>query len=113
MGRRMIQLAKEIEKNLGEILARMDFSPAQLVTVTDVSLSSLLDQARVFVSIIPDQYREETLAKIKEKRGLIKKDLAQSIRVKKMPEINFYLDTGLEKAENIERVLRKLEEKAR
>lgn len=106
----MIQLSKEIERNLGKILEKIDFSPAQLVTVTEVSLSSLLDQARVFLGVLPSQYREETLAKVKKEKGRIKRELAYSLRIKKMPEVNFYLDTGLEKAENVERILRQLEE---
>jgi len=110
MGRRVIQLSKEIEKNLGKILEEIDFSPAQLVTVTEVSLSPLLDQARVFLGVIPSQYREETLVRVKKEKGRIKRELAHFLRVRKMPEVDFYLDTGLEKAENVERILRQLEE---
>lgn len=110
MGRRVIQLSKEIEKNLGKILREIDFSPAQLITVTEVSLSPLLNQARVSLGVLPSQYREKTLAKVKKEKGRIKRELAHSLRIKKMPEVNFYLDTGLEKAENVERILRQLEE---
>jgi len=110
MGRRVIQLSKEIEKNLGKILGEIDFSPAQLITVTEVSLSSLLDQARVSLGVFPSRYGEEALIKVKKEKGRIKRELAHSLRMKKMPKVNFYLDTGLEKAENVERILRQLEE---
>ena len=110
MGRRVVQLSKEIEKDLARIFEEIDFSPAMLVTVTEVSLSSLLDQARVLVGVFPSQQGEEVLKKIEKEKGKIKKDLAQMIRVKKMPQVNFYLDNGLEKAARIEKILNQLED---
>ena len=109
MGRRVIQLGKELEKSLAKVLEEIDCSPAQLVTVTEVSLSSLLDQARVFIGVFPSQYGEEALKKIQKEKGKIKKNLPRFLKVRKMPEINFYLDTGLEKAAKIERILHQLE----
>lgn len=111
MGRRMIQLGKEIEKDLAQIFEEIDFQPASLVTITEVSLSSLLDQARVSVGVFPSEYGEEVLKKIELVKGQIKKDLAQKIRVKKMPEVNFYLDEGPEKAARIEKILNEIEQK--
>lgn len=107
----MVQLAKEMERELAAIFEEIDWQPATLVTITEVTLSSLLDQARVSVGVFPSQYGEETLKKIKLAKGRIKKELARKIRVKKMPEVNFYLDEGLEKAARIEKILRQIDEK--
>lgn len=109
MGRRIVQLSKEIGKSLGKVLREIDFSPAQLVTVTEVSLSSLLDQARVSIGVFPSKYGEETIKKIQQEKGRIKKSLPHFLKVKKMPEVNFYLDRGLEKAAKIEEILHQLE----
>ena len=109
MGRRVAQLNKELGKNLAKILEEMDFSPAQLVTVTEVTISSLLDQARVSIGVFPSRYEKETLAKIKDSKGKIKQRLAQLLRIKKMPEVNFYLDKGLAKAARVEEILSQLE----
>ena len=107
----MVQLGKEIKKDLAEIFEEINWRPASLVTVTEVNLSSLLDQARVSVGVFPSQYGKETLKKIETQKGQIKKELAQKIRVKKMPEVNFYLDDGPEKAARIEKILNQIDQK--
>ncbi len=88
----------------------IDYSRA-FISVTEVKLTADLSIAKVYVSIMPsDKYDKKIVfKKIEEDAKLIRKYVGNSLakKIRKIPELRFYLDEGLDLAERIEQLLKK------
>ena len=73
------------------------------VTVTAVETSPDLRHARVYVSVMGD--REETLAGLEASRGLLQAAIANDIRIKYTPQLNFVYDETVERGMRITELL--------
>ncbi|MCK5708784.1 MAG: 30S ribosome-binding factor RbfA [Candidatus Aureabacteria bacterium] len=96
-------LLKEINKivchKLGD--ARIGF-----VTLTGVSVSKDLRNAKVFVSSCGDKERDQTvLDALNHARRYVQYSLASAVFLKYIPEVKFFLDDTQIKAERIEELL--------
>ena len=94
----------EISAHLSE---EVEATRNALVTVTAVTLTSDMSLARVFVSIFPDTVdREAILASLQAGRGRLRRDLGRALRLRRIPALEFRLDTSAERGDRIERLLR-------
>ena len=76
------------------------------VTVTDVQCTNDLSQAKVFVTFLGKQERNDAGMKIlNQSKGYIRSTLAKKIKARKMPELIFVQDTSLEQGNKIDRIL--------
>ena len=72
-------------------------------TVTEVRMTKDLRQATVFISIYGDNSaRQTTLTAVNKAKGFIKRELANSVKMRFMPELIFKLDTTLDQAEKLD-----------
>ena len=79
------------------------------VTVSDVSVTNDLSYAKVFVSFLGKDQRNEAGLKILIKaRGFIRSQLAKRVKVYKVPELEFIIDDSLKKAQRIDDILNKI-----
>jgi len=68
-----------------------------LPTITTVKVSNDLSLARVYVSVFgAPELQRETLAKLSEQAGFIRKLLGQRLRIRKIPELRFQFDATIE-----------------
>lgn len=83
--------------------------PGVLITATDVRLSPDLSIARVQLSVVPTNKRDEAVAFCEETKNHIRFSLGQRIRTKirKIPELYFYPDEFYDKLERINSLLKK------
>ena len=65
-----------------------------IISISKVRVTTDLAIARVYVSIFPNDKREETLKGIIENKAIIKHELSQRTKhqLRKMPELHFYID---------------------
>ena len=75
------------------------------ITVTGVSVSNDLRHAKVYVSILEDVKRDETLKILVSSAGFIRSELGRKIRMKFLPELVFKLDRSIEHSARISRLL--------
>ncbi|MBQ0065833.1 MAG: 30S ribosome-binding factor RbfA [Firmicutes bacterium] len=76
------------------------------VTVTDVQCTNDLSIAKVYVSFLGKQERNDAGMKILNKsKGFIRSLLAKRIKIRKCPELLFIQDTTLDNANRIEKIL--------
>lgn len=106
---RLNKLERLLQKDLGEILrieSRNLFHGA-MITVTKVRITNDLSIARIYLSIFAAKDKEAIVAEVKLYSKKIKSLLAQKIKnqVRKIPELEFYLDDSLDYIENIDRLL--------
>ena len=81
------------------------------MTITNVSMTSDLRFARVFVSFIDNQKSIKSLIKeLNLKIKFYKFHVSQKWHAKFMPELEFYYDDSLEKADKITSLMRRINE---
>ena len=79
-----------------------------LISVSKVKVTTDLSQGKAYLSIFPTKNAESILKEITILKPKIKHELAQRTRnqLRKMPELNFYIDDSLEYIEKIERSIK-------
>jgi ribosome-binding factor A len=68
-----------------------------LVSVTEVKLSDDITEARVFISVLPQEHAKLTLEGLRSASHKLLNDLAPSIRMRRLPKLRFELDDSLKK----------------
>lgn len=77
------------------------------VTVTDVECTRDMSQAKVFVSFLGKQERNDAGMKVlRSSKGAIKSMLTRSIKARKIPDLIFVQDTSLNQGRKIDTILR-------
>ncbi len=100
------QLVKE---KIADILLReMSFDKNVLVTVQTVDTSKDLRYAKVGISVMPFEKSEEILKILEKQTSHIQRELNRAIKIKFVPKIKFEIDIGEEKADRIEKILKKI-----
>jgi ribosome-binding factor A len=108
---RVRRVAEQIKKDIGQIIASQIKDPrvAGITSVTEVQLTRDLRYASVYVSIFgSDLEKEETLQTLIRAAGYIRGEIGRRIRLRYVPEINFFLDNSIEYGVHIENVIKSL-----
>lgn len=100
-----------IQKDMADILQRAATDgglKGTLISVSKVSITTDLSIAKVYVSIFPNESAAELLEGIQSNQALIKHELAQRTKnqLRRVPELNFYLDDSLDYIDKIEKSLK-------
>ncbi|MFO7891521.1 MAG: 30S ribosome-binding factor RbfA [bacterium] len=79
------------------------------VTITDVEISGDLKEAKIFTSVLGNEYDKKiSIEVLKHAVPFIKNQLNSMVELKFMPTLEFILDDSLEKSDRINRVLKDL-----
>ncbi|MCB0793254.1 MAG: 30S ribosome-binding factor RbfA [Flavobacteriales bacterium] len=82
--------------------------PGGMITVTGVRVSPDLGLAKVYVSLFPVKEKEAAMQKIRDHaqhlRGMLGRRVGKQLRI--VPDLHFYLDDSLDRAEEIDRLLK-------
>ena len=110
-GTRQLKVAREIQKDMAEIIRRKGMAAfgGAMVTVSEVRMSPDLSIAKTYVSIFPSEKAQEVMGILKDNvkalRGELGHEVAKQLRI--VPEIVFYLDSSLDYVDHIEELLKK------
>lgn len=112
MSIRTERVAAEIRRVLSETLARdIDTDDFGLLTVTEVSLSADLRNARVFVSHYHSgKSNQQVLAFFEQYAKELRMAVGRGVRLKFTPELKFVIDESLERAERLEQLFKQIHE---
>lgn len=108
MSIRTERVASVIREDLGKIL--LNHQHGNIITITKVTMTPDLSIARVNISIMdPGGNEGLVFEKLKEKTPMIRTELARLIRhqVRKIPELQFFMDESAEYAQRMEQLFRK------
>ena len=107
------KVSRMLQKVLGEILSRESASllDNMMVTVTEVQVSPNLGLAKVYLSFVLNKKKENMLAKVQQKKSVLRKLLGNRIgsKLRKMPELCFYIDDSAAHATKIQQLLAQLD----
>ena len=79
------------------------------VTVTYVEVSSDLRHAKVHVSVMGDETRQQlSLKGLQSAAGFLQAKIAQQVEMRYTPRLNFFLDQGVKHSIEIARILREV-----
>lgn len=106
------RVAHDLRARLAEILSQRVSDPRLAGTVVSaVETSPDLSVARVFVRGFADA--DAALAALERAAPFIRRLLADGLRLRRVPELDFRVDDSLERAERVDAILRELEEERR
>ncbi len=106
---RQQKVGRLIQKEMAQLfqLELRDKFPGAMITVTKVSVTSDLAEAKVYLSLFGVKDKPELLKQIKKRRKelryLLGKEVGKQMRV--IPELIFFEDDSLDYLDNINRLL--------
>lgn len=107
---RQAKIARLLQKELSEIFRRQTAKThGVIVSVSAVRVSPDLSVAKAYLSVFPSEKAREVIENIEASRQTVRYELAQIVRhqLRKVPELQFYLDDSLDYIENIDSLLSK------
>src|ERR671919_976562 len=109
MSERMRRVNESVRQVLSEALPELKDPRIGFVTVTGVETSSDLRHATVFVSVLgSDRKREQSLAGLEAAHGVLQKQLAGELRLKRTPQLTFQYDPSVERGVRMSKLIDEL-----
>lgn len=104
------KIAGIIQKEISEIIQFQLKDPKiGFITITDVTVTNDLSIAKVYVSFLGQKPREEAGMKgLNRSKGFIRSELAKRLKMRKVPELHFFIDDALERGNRIEEIIHKI-----
>ena len=107
---RQKKIAGVLQKDLVDVLqsAAREGMQGVLISVTKVSVTSDLGEAKVYLSIFPSEKRDELLKGITSNTASIRYEMARRTKnqLRRMPNLEFFGDDSLDYIEGIESALK-------
>ncbi len=106
---RQQKIARMLEKELGEIfLLYAKKLQGTLISVTGVKISPDLGIAHAYLSVFPQDKKDETMKGVNADVKSIRFELGKRVKnLRIIPELIFHLDESLDYLENIDNLLKK------
>lgn len=114
-GYRQGRLGEEIKKIIGELLLREIKDPrlSGLVSISAVEVTPDGSYATVYVTSLTitkdeekaEKEKEDVLAALRSAKGLFKREIGRSIKLRHIPELIFKMDTSLEYGRHISKII--------
>jgi ribosome-binding factor A len=99
---RASRVREQLQRELGDIVGRLRDPRLGFVTVMDVELSKDLHYATMFISVLGDEEAQrEAVEAIEGALGFIRREVAQRIRLRQVPEIAVRYDDTSERAARV------------
>lgn len=107
MSHRPEKIEQFIQEELSQLIQREVKDPRiGFVSVTAVEVSPDLRHARAFVSVLGDQEaKDATMAGLAAATGYIRRELAQRLSTRFVPELMFKLDESIERGSRVMKLL--------
>ncbi|MFH0792886.1 MAG: 30S ribosome-binding factor RbfA [bacterium] len=108
---RILRVQDLLKAELSQILLyEMKDPRLGFLTISEVKVSKDLRYARVYVSLLEEDEEKirETFVALEKARGFIKKQLAERVSLKFLPDLSFEFDTSARYAFEIETIFQKL-----
>ncbi len=106
------RLASSLEKGVQQVLARglQDPRVRGLITVTKVDVTEDSKQATIGISVLPAEHQKLTVHGLQSAARHIRREVAELIRTRTMPELRFVEDDSLKKQAEVLSTLARVRE---
>ena len=108
---RPTRVADQIRVEIADLLAREVHDPGiGFLTVTHVKVTPDLQQARVYYTTLGDEKgRRDTERALQRATAFLRRQLGSRLRLRRVPELQFFFDESIERQDRIERILQDLQ----
>jgi len=111
--RRVERVAALIRREMSELLIngiRDERVQLGMISITAVQVAGDLQHCRIYVSVLgSDAERDQAMEGLRSASSYVKGELSRRMKLRRTPEVVFYLDKGLEKGTAVLGVLQRLE----
>ena len=109
--RRPERVGHLVQSELARLLIREAKDPRlRLVTVTSVKMTPDLQNARVYYTTLGDaEARKQTARALGRATPFLRRQLGSRLRLRRIPELQFFYDENIERLDRVERILQELE----
>jgi len=111
MTRRTERINSVIQQEISDLLREQVNDPrlTSLISITRVSTSPDLKHAKVFISALGDKVnKNEILHGFTAASGFLRRQLANRLRLKHMPELSFHFDDSIERGAEVLRLIKQV-----
>jgi ribosome-binding factor A len=107
MPERTVQLGSVLQQAIQEVILRGLNDPRVrgLISITKVEVLPDLSEARVFVSVLPEQHAALTVRALGHAAGHIQAKIAPQLSLKRLPRLQFRVDDSLKKQASLDAAL--------
>lgn len=108
MSHRIERVNTLMQRELSELIQRELRDPRldEFVSVTEVSVSADLKYAKVYISSVGGQQKEQQiLGALNSATGFLRSELAKKVSLRRTPELNFLWDNSIEHGDRILRLI--------
>ena len=102
------RIAEQIQRELAELI-RLELKDPRvtgIVTITDVEVSPDQSHAKVFFTLLGDASRiDETAEGLRRAAGFLRTQLAQRMKLRTIPQLEFKYDTSVERGIKLTRLI--------
>jgi ribosome-binding factor A len=113
--RRQQQVASIIQEVVSDVFTKhgRNYYGNAFVTISNVRVTPDLLVARINVSILAEQDRKPVMEALKHHAHEVRKHLGNQVKnqLRRVPELEFYLDESLDEVFKIDRLLKEIKEK--
>ena len=104
------RVADQLRAEISDLLAREVQDPGVgFVTITHVNVSPDLQVSRVYYTTLgDDKARRETDRALKRAVPFLRRQIGRRLRLKRIPEIEFFFDEAIERGDRIEQILQEI-----
>ena len=109
------RVGDQIREEVTQLLARNVQDPGiGFITITRVKVTPDLQLARLFYTSIGDEKQQKETAKALERaKPFLRRQIAQRIRLRRAPELEFKYDESIADLDNVEKLLEQVREERR
>lgn len=105
------RIASMLEKEIGYILMmEVKDEDIKFVSVTGVKLASDLSYAKVYVTVLDETKKNNTMKALKEAKGFIRHELADRVDIRHIPDLDFVYDESIAYGKKIEEIIEDIHE---
>ena len=108
---RPTRVGEQIREDLTELISRQVHDPGiGFITITRVNVTPDLQQARVYYTTLgDDKARRDTRRALERASPFLRRQLGRRLRLRRIPELQFFYDESIERHDRIERILQDLQ----
>ena len=109
-GTRPSRVADQLRAEIADLVARELHDPGiGFLTITHVKVTPDLQTARVYYTTLGDpKARRETARALERATPFLRRHIGRRLRVKRVPELEFFFDETVERGDRIERILQEI-----
>lgn len=100
------RINSNLVKELSYILAsEIKDNDIKFVTITDCKVTNDLSFAKVYFTVLDNNRKQETLEALKGASGFIRRQLADRVEIRHIPELQFVYDESIQYGQKIEKII--------